>query len=110
MYWLYLAIAIVLEVSGTISMKMSDGFTKLIPSILMGVFYLSSLSFLTLALKQIEVSTAYAIWSGLGIVLITIIGYFYFAESLNFTKVIAITLIIVGVIMLNLAGGHTEGS
>ena len=61
-YWLYLAIAIVLEVIGTTSMKLSAGFTKTIPSIMMFVFYLASLAVLTLALKKIDVSIAYAVW------------------------------------------------
>ncbi len=57
-YWLYLALAIVLEVTGTTSMKLSEGFTKIVPSILMFVFYLASIAALTLALKKIDVSVA----------------------------------------------------
>lgn len=107
MHWFYLFLAIVFEVAGTTSMKLSEGFTKMTPSILMGVFYIFCFSFLTLSLKAIEVSTAYAIWSGLGIVLISVIGFFYFNETINATKIIAIALIMIGVVMLNLSDRHT---
>jgi small multidrug resistance pump len=103
-YWFYLSIAIVLEVAGTTSMKISDGFTKIIPSILMFIFYLASLAILTMALKKIEVSIAYAVWSGLGTALIAIIGIFYFHESATFLKIVSVLLIIAGVVGLNLSG------
>lgn len=103
MHWFYLFLAIVFEVAGTTSMKLSEGFTKLTPSVLMGVFYIFCFGFLTLSLKAIEVSMAYAIWSGLGIVLISIIGFFYFNETMNATKIVAIGLIMIGVVMLNLS-------
>jgi len=64
MTWLYLVLAILLEVSGTTCMKLSEGFTRMVPSILLVVFYTLSLGMLTLALKKIDVSVAYAIWSG----------------------------------------------
>ena len=103
MHWFYLLLAIVFEVAGTTSMKLSEGFTKLTPSVLMGVFYIFCFGFLTLSLKAIEVSMAYAIWSGLGIVLISIIGFFYFNETVNATKIIGIALIMIGVVLLNLS-------
>jgi len=103
-YWLYLVIAIVLEVIGTTSMKFSEGFTKIIPSILMFVFYLASLAALTLALKKIDVSVAYAVWAGLGTALIATIGIVYFSESATLLKIISILLIIAGVVGLHLSG------
>jgi len=103
-YWFYLSIAIVLEVAGTTSMKISDGFTKTIPSILMFIFYLASLAVLTMALKKLDVSMAYAVWAGLGTALIAIIGIFYFHESVSFLKIVSILLIIAGVVGLNLSG------
>jgi len=105
MHWFYLALAILFEVAGTINMKMSEGFTKLLPSVLLVVFYICSLSFLTLSLKQIEISVAYAIWSGLGIMIITLIGYSFFSEQINGLKIFSILLIIAGVVLLNLSGG-----
>ncbi len=106
-YWLYLAIAIVLEVIGTTSMKLSEGFTKTIPSILMFVFYLASLAVLTLALKKIDVSVAYAVWAGLGTALIATIGIVYFHESATLLKIISILLIIAGVVGLHLSGAKS---
>lgn len=74
----------------------------------MFVFYGASLSFVTLALKKIDVSIAYSIWSGLGTAMIAIIGILYFKEHFSFLKMLAIFLIIVGVIMLNVSG-ESEG-
>ncbi len=101
--WLILAGAIVLEVAGTTAMKLSDGFTKLLPSVLIFVFYAASFTVLTFALKKIEVSVAYAVWSGVGTVLITLIGILYFSETLNSLKAMSILLIILGVVGLNLS-------
>jgi small multidrug resistance pump len=105
MSWLYLVLAIVLEVCGTTSMKLSHGFTKMLPSVLMFLFYGLSLSALTLALKRIDVSMAYAVWSGLGTALIAIIGVLWLKEPLNTLKIVSLSLIIIGVIGLNLSGG-----
>ncbi len=103
MSWVYLVVAILFEVAGTTSMKLSDGFSKLWPSILIFVFYALSFTSLTFAMKRLEVSVTYAVWSGLGTVLISLIGYFWFKDSFNFQKVISIALIVVGVIGLNLS-------
>jgi small multidrug resistance pump len=105
MSWLYLILAIVLEVSGTTSMKVSQGFTKVLPSVLMFLLYGLSLSALTLALKNIDVSVAYAVWSGLGTALIASVGVIWLKEPLNTLKVLSLLLIIIGVIGLNLSGG-----
>ena len=102
--WLYLAGAIVLEVAGTSCMKISDGFTRLIPSVLIFVFYSLAFVGLTFALKKIEVGVAYAVWSGTGTALIAVIGIVCFEESLGSVKLLSILLIIVGVVGLNLGG------
>ncbi len=104
-YGLYLMGAILFEVMGTTSMKLSEGFSKLVPSAAMLVFYLLSLGMLTLALKKIDVSVAYAIWSGVGTALIAGIGIFYFQEPATGLKLASVALIIAGVVGLNLAGG-----
>ncbi|MDP4092665.1 MAG: multidrug efflux SMR transporter [Bacillota bacterium] len=103
MHWIYLVFAILFEVAGTTSMKFSNGFDKLLPSILMAVFYILSLGSLTLALKKLDVSIAYAIWSGLGTTLIAILGIVLFKETFNTFKVISVILIILGVVGLNLS-------
>ncbi len=104
--WILLVIAIVLEVSGTISMKLSDGFTKLGPVIAMFIFYGLGLSLLALALKKIDVSVAYAVWSGLGTAIIAVVGILWFKEPATVVKIFSLILIIMGVIGLNLNGGH----
>jgi small multidrug resistance pump len=101
--WLYLIIAILFEVSGTICMKISQEFTKILPSIFIFVFYGLCLTFLTLSLRKLEVSIVYAVWAGLGTVLISIIGIVWFRESFTLMKFVSIVLIIVGVIGLNLS-------
>lgn len=105
MHWIYLLLAITLEVSGTTCMKLSDGFTKAAPSVLMFIFYGLSLGALTLALKKIDVSLAYAVWSGMGTALIASIGILWFKEPITAWKFISLALIIIGVIGLNLSGG-----
>jgi small multidrug resistance pump len=105
MHWIYLTGAIILEVSGTTCMKLSESFTRLVPSILIVVFYGLSLGALTLALKKIDVSVAYAIWSGVGTALIATIGVLWFKEPLTAFKLISLVLIIAGVVGLNLSGG-----
>ena len=107
MHWLYLASAILFEVAGTTSMKLSLGFTRLLPSILIFVFYAVSFVSLTFAIKKIDMSVSYAIWSGIGTALIAIIGVYWFKESMSMLKVSSIVLIIIGVIGLNLQGFKT---
>jgi small multidrug resistance pump len=103
-YWLFLAGAIGFEVAGTISIKLSEGFTRLLPSVLLFVFYAASFVALTFALKKIEVGVAYAVWSGVGTALIAAIGVVYFREAATALKFVSILLIVVGVVGLNLGG------
>jgi small multidrug resistance pump len=103
-HWLALAAAIVLEVSGTVSMKLSEGLSRPLPTLLIFVFYAASFAILAMALKKIDVSVAYAIWAGVGTALIAIIGVVYFREPLSMMKVLSILMIIAGVIGLNLSG------
>ncbi len=104
LFWIYLLIAIITEVVGTTMMKVSQGLTRLVPSVLMFVLYGVSFVFMALALKKIEVSTAYAIWSGLGTALIAAIGIYWFQESVNLPKLAGLVLVIAGVVLLNLKG------
>ena len=104
--WLYLLFAILLEVAGTTSMKFSDGFARIIPSILVGVFYLASMGMMIMAVKTLEIGLVYAIWSGLGTAIITGIGIVYFGESFSLIKAGSIALIIMGVVGLQLSSSH----
>ncbi len=105
LFWIYLLIAILTEVVGTTMMKVSQGLTRLLPSVLMFAMYAVSFVFMALALKKIEVSTAYAIWSGLGTAMIATIGIVAFHELMNIPKLLGLVLIIGGVVLLNLKGG-----
>lgn len=103
MYWLYLALGIVFEVLGTICMKLADGFTKLVPSVLVFVFYGLALAALVLVLKKMgEISVVYAIWASAGTALIAVIGIIWFKEPITVPKVISILFIILGILGLEL--------
>lgn len=98
----FLLLAICLEVAGTVSMKISNGFTYLKPSIFIFVFYFFSFVFLALTLRRLEVSLAYAIWSGLGTLLLAVIGALFFAEPVSLLKAISLGFIVIGVVGLRL--------
>jgi len=101
MSWLLLMLAIVLEVFGTTCMKLSEGFTKVAPSVLIFVFYGLSFAAFTFALKHIDLSVAYAVWAGLGVMLIAAVGVVHFHESVTAVRVISMLLIIGGVVGLS---------
>jgi small multidrug resistance pump len=105
MHWLYLALAIGLDVSGTTCMKLSRGFTRLLPSALMVLFYGLSWTAGALALKKIDVSVAYAIWAGLGTALVATVGMLWLREPAGLLKGVSIGLIVLGIVGLNLSGG-----
>jgi small multidrug resistance pump len=100
LYWSCLAGAIALEIAGTLSMKLSRGFTVPLPSILLFVFYAGSFTLMTVAIRRIDMSVSYAIWSGVGTATIALIGVGWFKESLTAVQIASIVLIIVGVIGL----------
>lgn len=100
--WLFLGIAIVAEVVATSGLKASEGFTKLWPSLLVIAGYTVAFYFLSITLKEIPVGLAYAIWAGLGIVLVTFIGWLIYGQTLDAASVIGMALIITGVAVINL--------
>ncbi len=99
--FLFLGIAIVAEVLGTTAMKASEGFTKLVPSIATLLAYGTAFYFLSQVLSTIPVGVAYAIWSGVGIVLISLLGWFVYKQALDAPAVIGMGLIIAGVVVIN---------
>jgi len=99
-YWLALAGAIALEIAGTVSMKLSQGFTRTLPSVLLFVFYGLSFTLMTVAVKKIDMSVSYAIWSGVGTATIALIGVAWFRESLTLIQILSIVAIIGGVVGL----------
>lgn len=101
---LFLAVAILLEITGTTALKLSDGFTRLGPVGVVVVCYISSFVVLSWALRGIALSTAYAVWSGVGTALVAAIGILWFGEPAGIWKLLSLALIIVGVGGLHLSG------
>ncbi|WP_243291586.1 multidrug efflux SMR transporter [Bacillus sp. FJAT-47783] len=108
MAWILLAVTILLEVAGTISMKLSNGLTKLVPSIGIFVFYGFCFAIFALVVKKIDLSIAYAIWSGVGTMLVFVVGVLVFKESFSWIKLLSILLIIAGVIGLKVSDTEDE--
>ena len=103
MNWLYLVIAILSEVIATSALKSADGFSRLGPSLLVVIGYASAFYFLSLTLRSIPLGIAYAIWSGVGVALVSIIGWIIYHQTLNAAALTGIALIIAGVVILSLS-------
>jgi small multidrug resistance pump len=103
MRWLLLSLGILTEVCGSTCMKLSNGFSNIYASILTFVFWGISFSIFIIALRYFDLSFAYAIWAGLGILLVSVVGMVYFKEPATMMKVFSILIIVVGVVMLNLS-------
>ncbi len=101
MGYLYLAIAVIAEVIGTGALKASEEFSKPLPSVLVVLGYGTAFYFLSLVLKTIPIGIAYAIWAGMGIVLIAIVGVVFFGQKLDFPAIVGMLLIISGVVVMN---------
>ncbi len=101
-YWAFLSVAIIAEVIATSGLKASDGFTKPVASVVVVLGYATAFYFLSLTLKAIPVGVAYAVWSGLGVVLISVVAWFAFDQRLDTWGFVGIALILSGVLVLNL--------
>ncbi len=108
MPWILLSAAILLEVAGITAMKLSRGFAELIPSVAAPVFYVLSAAAVIMALKRLDLSVTYAIWSGVGTALAAMIGIAYFREPLTLFKMVSLLLVVLGVVGLSLAGKQTH--
>lgn len=102
MGYVYLSIAVVVEVIATMALKSSEGFTRLVPSVIVVVGYGTAFYLLTLVLKTIPVGITYAVWAGLGIALVTIAAAVVFGEIPDMPAIVGITLIMTGVVVINL--------
>lgn len=100
-HWLAIAIAIVAEVTATTALKASNEFTRLWPSLIVVAGYGVAFYFMTISLRVLPVGIMYAIWSGLGIVLVSIIGWFVYKQTLDVPAMIGMSLIILGVVVIN---------
>ena len=99
--YLFLIGAILCEVAGTMLLPVSQNFTKLIPTTLLTIFYLTAFYLLTFVVNKLPIAIVYATWSGLGIFTIAILGYFFFNQVLNWQSIVGLFLIVVGVIIVN---------
>jgi len=99
--YLFLIGAIFCEVAGTMLLPVSQNFTKLIPTTLLTIFYLTAFYLLTYVVNKLPIAIVYATWSGLGIFTIAILGYIFYSQTLNWQFVSGLFLIVVGVILLN---------
>lgn len=100
--WIFLGIAIVGEVVATSALKASDGFTRPVPSLIVAAGYIAAFYFLSLALRSIPVGVAYAIWAGLGVVLLSVFAWFHYGQKLDAAAGVGMALIVSGVVVMNL--------
>ena len=103
MRWMLLTVAILSELGGSTCMKLSNGFSNLYASVLTFVFWGIAFSIFIFALKHFDLSFIYAIWAGIGIILVSLIGMTYFKEPVNLLKIASILIIATGVVLLNLS-------
>lgn len=108
--WVYLLLGVFFEVAGTVCLKMANGFNNLIPMTLCFLFFAIALSLIMLSAKTLDVSLVYAVWSGVGVIFITGIGYFYFNEKITITHIVFIFLILIGVVGLKIISTNDQVS
>ena len=99
--YLILTVAIFFEVGGTMLLPVSQNFTKMVPTTILAVLYLSSFYLITFVVDKIPIAIVYATWSGLGVFTVAILGYFFFKQSLSWQAVLGMFLIVIGVILIN---------
>ena len=104
MGWVYLIVAIACEVVATSLIKSTHGFSRLLPSLVCAAGYAASIALLALAVRHIEVGTAYAVWAGLGTVTVVVIAALFLDEPVTLLKASGVALVVVGVVLLNLSG------
>lgn len=102
MHWLFLSIAILSEVIATSVLKAADGFTRLVPSLIVVAGYGCAFFFLSLTLRTIPLGIAYAVWSGIGLALVSVVGWVVYQQPLDAAALVGIGLIVAGVVVLNL--------
>jgi small multidrug resistance pump len=108
--WIYLVLGILFEVVGTTALKHSNGFSESWPSMICVSCFVIAMYFLSQSVKELDISVVYAIWCGVGIAVISLIGVFYFQESMSLSKLFFICLIIAGVVGLQLVSTAEKGA
>tara|TARA_A100001011_G_C14198279_1_gene794512 strand:- start:221 stop:544 length:324 start_codon:yes stop_codon:yes gene_type:complete len=101
MSYIYLAVAIFCEVIGTMLLPLSENFSKPLPSLALIIAYILAFYFLTFALQSIPIAVVYATWSGLGVLLISILGYIIYDQTLQWQSIVGLFFIVIGVILVN---------
>ena len=104
--WMLLCFAILLELSGTLCLKLSHGFSRLLPSLGVICFYFGSFTLMSFSLKTLEVGIVYAIWSGVGTALIAVVGVLAFGESITVFKILGLLMIVGGTFLLRMASAQ----
>jgi quaternary ammonium compound-resistance protein SugE len=105
MAWFLVIVAGLLETGFAVSLKESDGFSRLVPTVLFAVFALGSFGLLTIGLKSLEVGPAYAVWTGIGAAGTVIVGMVWLNEAVSALKLVSVVLVVAGVVGLQLSGG-----
>jgi small multidrug resistance pump len=100
--WIFLSVAIISEVIATSALKASEGFSRLWPSLIVAIGYMTAFYFLSLTLKTIPIGVTYAIWSGVGVALIALVAWVFFGQALDTPAVIGLLLIVAGVVVINI--------
>ena len=106
MHWLYLILAGLFEIGFTTTLKLTEGFTKLVPSVIFTICAFLSFSFLTKAVERIELGTAYAVWTGVGVVGTILIGIFYYKENASALKLFFLFTLVSSIIGLKFSTSH----
>ena len=106
MNWIYLIVAGLLEVAWAVGLKYTEGWSRLMPSLITGTLMIASFYFLSLAIKDLPIGTAYAIWTGIGTVGAAILGMFLFGEPRDLPRILCILMIVVGIAGLKLTSGN----
>ncbi len=102
MVYFYLLLAILFEVFGTANLKASNEFKALLPSLAVFMGYAGSFYFMSLSLRRLTLGTVYATWSGIGMVLVAVIGWYFYKEKLDLAAIVGLAFIIIGVVLMNL--------
>lgn len=100
--WLLLAASVAAEVAGTIALRYADGFTRLVPSLVVGTSYATAIWLMSISVRHLETGLAYAVWAGSGTALTAVLGAIWFGESMTLLRVAGIAMIVAGVVVLNL--------
>ena len=99
--YLFLAGAVFCEVAGTMLLPVSQNFTKVVPTVCLAIFYLTSFYLMTFVMDKLPIAIVYATWSGLGVFTIAILGYFFFKQTLAWQAIAGLFLIVIGVVLVN---------